>query len=167
MHNSAAYYKVSSSIARMDLSINSAVSTLNLWNRDARGEWLYIIKIFPTVCHRLFLLFGFEGYISNHARFTLDSLESMQIKRLETCQDGRDKISGAWNYCLLESTTMTRFCASVCVSEKWTHIISPSRFLKNLLLRNVDQASYLMRERHWDACMILVKSTSLDFQSLT
>lgn len=119
MHNSAAYYKVSSSIARMDLSINSAVSTLNLWNRDARGEWLYIIKIFPTVCHRLFLLFGFEGYISNHARFTLDSLESMQIKRLETCQDGRDKISGAWNYCLLESTTMTRFCAciSMCIWE--------------------------------------------------
>lgn len=94
----------------------------------AENDYLYIIKIFPTVCHRLFLLFGFEGYISNHARFTLDSLESMQIKRLETCQNGRDKISGAWNYCLLESTTMTRFCASVCVSEKWTHIISPSRF---------------------------------------
>lgn len=94
----------------------------------AENDYLYIIKIFPTLCHRLFLLFGFEGYISNHARFTLDSLESMQIKRLETCQDGRDKISGAWSYCLLESTTMTRFCASVCVSEKWKHIISPSRF---------------------------------------
>lgn len=130
----------------------------------AENDYLYIIKIFPTVCHRLFLLFGFEGYTSNHARFTLDSLESMQIKPLETCQDGRDKISGAWSYCLLESTTMTRFCAciSMCIWE-----VSPSRFLKNLLLRNVDQASYLMRERHWHVCMILVKSTSLDFQSLT
>lgn len=85
----------------------------------AENDYLYIIKIFPTVCHRLFLLFGFEGYTSNHARFTLDSLESMQIKRLETCQNGRDKISGAWNYCLLESTTMTRFCAciSMCIWE--------------------------------------------------
>lgn len=153
-----------SSIARMDLGINSAVSTLNLWNRDARGEWLCIIKNFSYSLPPTFLLFGFEGYTSNHARFTLDSLESMQIKRLETCQNGRDKISGAWNYCLLESTTMTRFCAciSMCIWE-----VSPSRFLKNLLLRNVDQASYLMRERHWHVCMILVKSTSLDFQSLT
>lgn len=142
-----------SSIARMDLGINSAVSTLNLWNRDARGEWLYIIKIFPTVCHRLFLLFGFEGYIRNHARFTLDSLESMQIKRLETCQDGRDKISGAWNYCLLESTTMTRFCASVCVSEKWTHIISLSIAFSEESAFAKCRSSQLSNARETLACM--------------
>lgn len=133
----------------------------------AENDYLYIIKIFPTVCHRLFLLFGFEGYTSNHARFTLDSLESMQIKRLETCQNGRDKISGAWNYCLLESTTMTRFCASVCVSEKWTHIISLSIAFSEESAFAKCRSSQLSNARETLACMTLVKSTSLDFQSLT
>lgn len=119
----------------------------------AENDYLYIIKIFPTVCHRLFLLFGFEGYTSNHARFTLDSLESMQIKRLETCQDGRDKISGAWNYCLLESTTMTRFCASVCVSEKWTHIISLSIAFSEESAFAKCRSSQLSNARETLACM--------------